>query len=83
MSYKILTRVVNLKNISAVNLKNIKCQNCKYYRKIDTLYERTELCTLFMFGSTPQEPEIKYIEANYCRNHESLCGPSAKHFKSR
>ena len=74
-----------MSSIKVVLTKTIKlnCSNCKYYREIITPYERTRLCTLYMFASTPQQPEIKYIEADYCRNNESLCGPSAKLFKPK
>ena len=70
-------------SLRIVNFKNINCRNCVYYRSNITPYEHSELCTLYMFGSTPKEPEIKYIETNYCRNNESLCGPGAKHFKNK
>ena len=71
--------------MKVVLTKTIKlnCRNCKYYREIITQYEQTKLCTLYMFASTPREPEIKYIEASYCRNNDSLCGPGAKHFKQK
>ena len=80
-----LLRVVNpkLMLLRVVNPKNINCQNCVYYRSIITPYEHSKLCTLYIFASTPKEPEIKFIDADYCRNNESLCGKDAKYFKNK
>jgi hypothetical protein len=68
------------KNVN-INSTKVSCRNCKYYREFNTPYERSRLCILYMFASTAEQPEIKYIEADYCRNNESLCGPDAKYFK--
>lgn len=73
----------NILKLNILPIKKITCQNCVYYRLTSTPHERMEQCTLFIFNSTPQEPEIKYIDTSYCRNHESLCVPSAKLFKPK
>lgn len=59
------------------------CKTCVYYRLEQTPFEMRETCKLYLFASTPEEPEIKYIETSYCRSTASLCGPEAKYFKER
>jgi hypothetical protein len=59
------------------------CKTCVYYRLEQTPFETRETCKLYLFASTPEEPEIKYVETTYCRNNSSLCGPEAKYFKQR
>ena len=56
------------------------CSNCKYARTIG----QKQVCILFKYKFAPINNEFElYVETEYARSDNSLCGPNGEYFKTK